>query len=445
MSINSNNSNSSNKLENILIIGNGGRENALAWAIQKNELIKRIYLLPGNAGSKKINKSERIILNLSDIKELIKKLNYLNIGLVVIGPETPLAEGLGDVLRDNNFNVFGPGADGAKLESSKSWAKEFMKSANIPTANFWKVKSFEEAKKIILNSPNPLVVKADGLASGKGVFIPESIEKTLESTEAIFKGKFGNAGEIVVLEEKIEGPEVSVFALCDGRKYVLLPTAQDHKRLNENDEGPNTGGMGAYSPTPLITKNILERIKNEIINPTIDALLRKNIDYRGVLYFGLMITKSGPKVIEYNCRFGDPECQTIMPLMNEHFVNLLQKCALGNLIGNEIIEIPNKFSGCVIATSKGYPNNYETGFPINLGKIDSEDCQIFDSGTSLNSNGKLVTDGGRVLSIVCQGQDFDKVFEKAYKNLKKISYEGIYYRKDIGHQVRIKTLSDRTK
>ncbi len=442
MSINSNSSNSSNKLENILIIGNGGRENALAWAIQKNKLIKRIYLLPGNAGSKKINKSERINFNLNNIKELIKKLNYLNIDLVVIGPETPLAAGLGDVLRENNFNVFGPGADGAKLESSKSWAKEFMKNANIPTANFWKVKSFEEAKKIILNSPNPLVVKADGLASGKGVFIPESKEKTLEAADEIFKGKFGKAGEIVVLEEKIEGPEVSVFALCDGEKYVLLPTAQDHKRLNENDKGPNTGGMGAYSPTPLITKNNLTRITKEIIKPTIDALLRKNIDYRGVLYFGLMITKSGPKVIEYNCRFGDPECQTIMPLMDNDFIILLQKCALGNLIGNESIEMSHKCSGCVIATSKGYPYNYEVGFPIKLGNIESENCQIFDSGTSLNSDGKLITDGGRVLSIVCQDKDFDKVFEKAYKNLKEISYEGIYYRKDIGHQVRIKNLND---
>ena len=444
MSINLNNSKNSNKLENILIIGNGGRENALAWAIQKNEIIKRIYLLPGNAGSNKIKKSARISIDLSNIKELIKQLNYLNIDLVIIGPETPLAEGLGDVLRNYNFDVFGPGADGAKLESSKSWAKEFMKDANIPTANFWKVKSLEEAKEIISKSPNPLVVKADGLASGKGVFIPKSKEATLNATEEIFKGKFGNAGKIVVLEEKIEGPEVSVFALCDGEKYVLLPTAQDHKRLNENDKGPNTGGMGAYSPTPLMTEIHLERITKEIIEPTISALLRKDIDYKGVLYFGLMITESGPKVIEYNCRFGDPECQTIMPLMDKNFVILLQKCAMGKLIGHEKIEIPEKYSGCVIATSKGYPLNYEKGFPISFGNIDFEDCQIFDSGTSLNSNGEFITDGGRVLSIVCQGNDFDKVFEKAYKNLKEISFEGIYYRKDIGHQVRIKNLDERT-
>ena len=438
MSINSINDKSAVKLKNILIIGNGGRENALAWAIQKNELIKRIYLLPGNGGSQKINKSERLSLDLSNVKELIDKLNNLNIDLVIIGPETPLAEGLADVIRRNNFDVFGPGADGAKLESSKSWAKEFMKGAKIPTANFWKVNSLNKAKDIICKSPNPLVVKADGLASGKGVFIPESKEACLNATEEIFKGKFGNAGKTIVLEEKIEGPEVSVFALCDGKKYVLLPTAQDHKRLNDNDKGPNTGGMGAYSPAPLVTKILLKRITEEIIEPTIDGLLRKNIDYRGVLYFGLMITKSGPKVIEYNCRFGDPECQTIMPLMDKDFVIMLQKCATGNLQDDEKIKISNKSSGCVIATSKGYPLNFNKGYPINLGNIDYEDCQIFDSGTSLDSNGTLITDGGRVLSIVCQGNNFDKVFEKAYKNLKEINFEGIFYRKDIGHQVRIK-------
>ena len=444
MSINSNFLKRANKLENILIIGSGGRENALAWAIQKNVLVKKIYLLPGNAGSTKINKAERISLDLSNIKVLTDKLNLLNIDLVIIGPETPLAEGLGEILRKNNFDVFGPGPDGAKLESSKSWAKEFMKCANIPTANFWKVNSLDEAKEVILKSPDPLIVKADGLASGKGVFIPESKEASLKATEEIFKGKFGEAGKIVVLEEKIEGPEVSVFALCDGKKYVLLPSAQDHKRLNENDKGPNTGGMGAYSPTPLMSKIQIERITKEIIEPTIDALLKKGIDYRGVLYFGLMITKSGPKVIEYNCRFGDPECQTIMPLMDKDFVILLQKCAKGNLLGNEKIKMSNKFSGCVIATSKGYPHNYEKGFPITYGNIDFEHCQIFDSGTSLNSKGEFITDGGRVLSIVCQGEDFNKVFEKAYKNLKEISFEGIYYRKDIGHQVRIKKIVERT-
>tara|TARA_A100000164_G_scaffold345334_1_gene345093 strand:- start:146 stop:757 length:612 start_codon:yes stop_codon:yes gene_type:complete len=200
--------------------------------------------------------------------------------------------------------------------------------------------------------------------------------------------------------------------------------------------------MGAYSPTPLITKTNLKKIIKEIIKPTINALLKNKIDYRGVIYFGLMITKSGPKVIEYNCRFGDPECQTIMPLMDKNFVFLLQRCALGNLNGNERIEIQNKFSGCVIATSKGYPFNYEKGFPITFGNIDFEDCQIFDSGTSLNSDGKLITDGGRVLSIVCQGKDFNKAFEKTYKNLREISYEGMYYRKDIGHQVRIKNLKE---
>ncbi len=440
MSINSKSSKNLNRLENILIIGNGGRENSLAWVIQKNELVKKVYLIPGNAGSERINKCERIKIDINNKIELVKKLDFLKIDLIVIGPEIHLANGLADFLRKKDFKVFGPGKDGAKLEYSKSWAKEFMKDANIPTANFWKVNSFEEAKQIIHSSSMPLVVKVDGLASGKGVFIPDSKDECFRAAESIFNGKFGKSGNVVVLEEKIQGPEVSIFALCDGKKYILLPTAQDHKRLNENDKGPNTGGMGAYSPAPLLTEDYLDRVIKEIIEPTIVELNRKNIDYKGVIYFGLMLTKSGPKVIEYNCRFGDPECQTIMPLMDQNFVLLLDKCSMGNLNGDEKIDTFDKVSGCVIATSKGYPNEYKIGFPIKIGEIDSCECQIFDSGTSLSKNGQLLTDGGRVLSIVCQDKDFDKVFEKAYRNLKEINFDGMYFRNDIGHQVR-KTLS----
>ncbi len=436
MSINSKSSKNLSRLENILIIGNGGRENSLAWVIQKNELVKKVYLIPGNAGSERINKCERIKIDINNKIELVKKLDFLKIDLIVIGPEIHLANGLADFLRKKDFKVFGPGKDGAKLEYSKSWAKEFMKDANIPTANFWKVNSFEEAKQIIHSSSMPLVVKVDGLASGKGVFIPDSKDECFRAAESIFNGKFGKSGNVVVLEEKIQGPEVSIFALCDGKKYILLPTAQDHKRLNENDKGPNTGGMGAYSPAPLLTEDYLDRVIKEIIEPTIVELNRKNIDYKGVIYFGLMLTKSGPKVIEYNCRFGDPECQTIMPLMDQNFVLLLDKCSMGNLNGDEKIDTFDKVSGCVIATSKGYPNEYKIGFPIKIGEIDSCECQIFDSGTSLSKNGQLLTDGGRVLSIVCQDKDFDKVFEKAYRNLKEINFDGMYFRNDIGHQVR---------
>ena len=426
------------RLENILIVGSGGRENSLAWAIQKNEIVKKVYLIPGNAGSERINKCKRINIDINNKKELVEKLDFLKIDLIVIGPEIPLANGLADFLRNKNFKVFGPGKDGAKLEYSKSWAKEFMQDANIPTAKFWKVNSLEEAKRIIQSSSNPLVVKADGLASGKGVFIPDSKDACYRATELIFNGKFGNSGNVIVLEEKIHGPEVSVFALCDGKRYLLLPTAQDHKRLNEKDKGPNTGGMGAYSPAPLLTEDSLNKVAKEIVEPTIDELNKKNIDYRGVIYFGLMITNSGPKVIEYNCRFGDPECQTIMPLMDQNFVFLLEKCSMGNLEGNEKIVTSNKVSGCVVATSKGYPNEYKTGFPIKIGGIETSDCQIFDSGTSLSKDGDLLTDGGRVLSIVCQDKDFDLVFEKVYKNLNEIKFDGIYFRNDIGHQVRKK-------
>jgi len=424
------------KLENIAIIGNGGRENSLGWIIQKNKKVKNIYMIPGNGGSEYINKCQNINLNYLDSESLISKLIKLDIDLIVIGPETPLANGLGDILRARNFCVFGPGSDGAKLESSKSWAKNFMHEANIPTADFWKVTSFSEAEKIISNTSNSLVVKADGLASGKGVFIPETKEETLQITKEILDGKFGESGKTIVLEEKLEGPEVSVFALCDGEKYVILPTAQDHKRLEEGDKGLNTGGMGAYSPTPLISKIELIKIEKEIVIPTINQLIKKNIDYRGVIYFGLMITENGAKVIEYNCRFGDPECQTIMPLMNQDFIHLLQKCAMGKLKGDEKIEQLKKVSGCVVATSKGYPLNYDVGFPIQINSNEEKDLQVFHSGTSINKFGEIITNGGRVLSIVCQGKDFNSVFEKAYKYLNNIKFEGIFYRTDIGHQVR---------
>ncbi len=435
MTINSRKEINFEKLENIAIIGNGGRENALAWAIQKSDYVKNIFIIPGNGGSSNFKKCKGLDLDYSDTSKLIDKLIELNIKFIVIGPEIPLANGLADVLRKKDFYVFGPGSDGAKLESSKSWAKNFMKDGNIPTADFWKVSSIEDAIPII-NSNNSLVVKADGLASGKGVFIPENRKETLEITELILNGKFGNAGNIVVLEERLKGPEVSVFALCDGKNYVVLPTAQDHKRLEEGDKGLNTGGMGAYSPTPLISQNDLREISEKIIDPTIKGLIRKKIDYRGVLYFGLMITESGAKVIEYNCRFGDPECQTIMPLMDKNFVNLLYECAIGNLHKNEQIIVNDMVSGCVIASSNGYPQDYEVGYKIELENSKDKNLQVFHSGTIINESQELLTNGGRVLSIVCQNKDFDTAFEKAYKYLDKVKFTGIFYRKDIGHQVR---------
>ena len=424
------------KLENVAIIGSGGRENSLAWAIQKNEHIKNIYLIPGNAGSKCISKCQRLDLDYKKIDNFVEKLKNFNVDLVIIGPENPLSDGLGDELRLNNFIVFGPGKDGAKLESSKSWAKNFMKDANIPTANFWEVNSIENAKNIIYSQQQPLVVKADGLASGKGVFICQTVDETFDITKEILNGKFGESGKVVVLEEKIKGPEISIFAICDGKNYVLLPPAQDHKRIGEGDKGLNTGGMGAYSPTPLLQYKDVESIKNQIIEPTINELIKRNINYRGVIYFGLMITDDGPKVIEYNCRFGDPECQTIMPLVDKNFVNILHTSAMGNLEKEISFTISGIVSGCVIATSRGYPSNYEVGFPIKLKETKSKDIQIFHSGTSFDSEDNLITSGGRVLSIVAQDKNFDLAFEKIYNFLEYIKFEGKYYRKDIGHQVR---------
>ena len=431
------------KLQNIAIIGSGGRENSLAWVIEKNEEIKNIYLFPGNGGSENFQKCKRIFIDYLDTNNLIKELINLKIDLVIIGPEIPLAIGLGDTLRSKNFLVFGPGSDGAKLESSKAWAKGFMKEANIPTADSWEISSIRRAKEIIFSTPKPLVVKADGLASGKGVFICETREETIQITEELLNGKFGDAGKVVVLEEKIEGPEISIFAITDGVNYTLLPTAQDHKRLEEGDKGLNTGGMGAYSPTPLISKNMLEIINNKIIQPTIDELNKRKINYRGVIYFGLMITDNGPKVIEYNCRFGDPECQTIMPLMDKNFVSILHNAAKGNLKSDTEMIHSKKVSGCVIATSKGYPLEFDTGYPIKFGQSESDNLYIFHSGTKIDDSGTLVTNGGRVLTVVCQDDTFELVFKRIYEFLNKVDYEGIFYRKDIGHQVRNNFLKEK--
>ena len=419
------------RLENILIIGNGGRENSLAWAIQKNELVKKVYLIPGNAGSERINKCERIKIDINNKNELVEKLDFLKIDLVVIGPEIHLANGLADFLRKKDFKVFGPNKDGAKLEFSKSWAKEFMQDANIPTANFWKVNSLEEAKKIINSTSIPLVVKADGLASGKGVFIPNSKDECFRAAESIFNGRFGNSGNVVVLEEKIQGPEVSVFALCDGKRYTLLPTAQDHKRLNEKDKGPNTGGMGAYSPTPISSSDLIDKVKLEIIEPTLEAMVDRGHPYRGFLYIGLMIVKGVPYVIEFNVRLGDPEAQVILPIMQSSFFDLVWATVNGKL---DKVEISNssKTAVAVVLASKGYPGSYNKGMRIK-GLQNVTDDIVFHAGTSRIGH-DIIVNGGRVLNIVAFGEDLIKAVDNAYNIVKKIEFEGKYYRTDIGYR-----------
>ncbi|KGG16217.1 MULTISPECIES: phosphoribosylamine--glycine ligase [unclassified Prochlorococcus] len=424
------------KLNKVLVIGGGGRENALAWAIAKSEEIERVYVAPGNGGTEEHLYCHRLDIQESNSQEIITACNSLKIDLVVIGGEKPLSEGLADQLRESELVVFGPGKDGAQLEASKNWAKELMADAGIPTAKYWSVNTIDEAFEILSIVRQPLVVKADGLASGKGVSVCSSIEQTKAAIKDAFEGKFGEAGAKLVLEECLEGPEVSVFAISDGENLEILPTAQDHKRLMEGDKGPNTGGMGAYAPAQILSQKDLEEITDLILKPTLEALKKRNINYRGVIYAGLMLTKQGPKVIEYNCRFGDPECQALMPLMSPEFAQILQASALGSLNNAPKLKPNNLISACVVATTSGYPENPKKGDLISIELDQNSQIQLFHSGTRFDQEGNLLTAGGRVLSIVAQSSSYKEAFKLAYEGMKRISFKGIYYRNDIGYQVR---------
>ncbi len=424
------------KLKRILVIGSGGRENALAWALQRSHGIEKVWITPGNGGSSQHVGCNQLPTKENDVQSLLNDCSSNEIDLVVIGPEAPLAEGLSEQLRQVGLTVFGPCSKGAQLESSKDWAKKLMKEAGIPTAKHWVATTEVEALSTLEQMQCPLVVKADGLAAGKGVTVANSIEETKQAIQEVFQGKFGNAGEKIILEERLEGPEVSVFALCDGKRMIVLPPAQDHKRLKEGDKGPNTGGMGAYTPAPLINENTLNEIKKSILEPTLSALQEKNIAYRGVMYAGLMLTNSGPKVIEFNCRFGDPECQALMPLMGPELAQVLQACALGRLNQAQSLSIKKSCSACVVAATSGYPEAPRYGDLIKIEAHSDPSLQLFHAGTKWDENGNLITSGGRVISVVAIGETFDNAFTNAYNGMKKINFRGITYRHDIGNQVR---------
>ena len=424
------------QLKKILIIGSGGRENSIAWALSRNESIQQIYVCPGNGGTSNFEKCICLKTKSEDEKTIISECQRLQINLVIIGPEVPLAQGLADKMRDAGLTVFGPGKEGAQLEASKDWAKALMIENNIPTAKYWSAGSKEEALKILQKFNQPLVIKADGLAAGKGVTVCETIEQSRDAIVELFSGKFGSAGNKIILEEKIEGPEVSIFALCDGEKLIILPPAQDHKRLLDGDNGPNTGGMGAYAPALLINQQDLNDLTELVLIPTLKGLKKKKIKYIGVIYAGLMLTSSGPKVIEFNCRFGDPECQALMPLMGKEFASVLFACAKGELENAPKLTFKTKRSACIVAASKGYPESPQKGDKIDINIESNSSLQVFHAGTTVDKSDNIITSGGRVLSIVAQGESFDEAFELAYSNLKKIKFDGMHFREDIGYQVR---------
>lgn len=425
----------------VLVVGSGGRENALAWALARSKGNPQVWLAPGNGASAAISSCNTLAIDVADAAGLVAACTANQISLVVIGPEGPLAAGLADQLRAAGLAVFGPGADGAQLEASKQWAKQLMQEAGVPTADFWVVDSAEEGCQIARQLDRPLVVKADGLAAGKGVTVASNLEETIAAIQECFSGRFGIAGSRVVLEEQLNGPEVSVFALTDGKQLLLLPPAQDHKRIGEGDKGPNTGGMGAYAPAPLLDAAGLEQVRELVLEPVLAALRQRGISYRGVIYAGLMLTTSGIKVIEFNCRFGDPECQTLMPLLEGDLAAVFMACAEGKLESAPSLTIKPLCSACVVAAAANYPGEPRLGDLIcdlgpGLNDVEAEVSQLFFAGVKNDQTKQLKTSGGRVLAAVAQADDFDSAFAAAYKRLAEVSFAGMQLRRDIGHQVR---------
>ncbi len=418
---------------NVAVIGSGGREHALGYKLAESKSVNKLFFIPGNGGT--ANLGENLNLSPNDFEGILSFAKDKNINLVVIGPEQPLVNGLTDFLENNGIHVFGPSKNAAVIEGEKSFAKNFMKEFAIPTAAFRVFTNHEkeECLTYLDKISYPVVIKADGLAAGKGVIICDSYDIAKKTIYDFFDNKkFGSAGKKVVIEEFLEGPEVSVFAVTDGENYLLLPPSQDHKRIYDNDKGPNTGGMGAYAPASFVTDKMLRRIENEIIFPTISSMKKIGRKFKGVLFFGLMITKEGPKVIEYNCRFGDPETQAILPLFKGDFAGLLHSAALGKLDKSLVSFKKEKFSVTVVAASGGYPNVYEKGKEIfGLDLMLPDNIYLFHAGTKVNADRKIVTNGGRVLAITAISDSLKSAKTEAYKYLEKINFDGIYYRKDI--------------
>ena len=415
---------------NILLIGGGGREHSIAEALSKSSKINELHCIPGNAGIEKIASCHNY--DISNQQEILNFCENNNIDIVFIGPEIPLVEGLADYLNRNSFFTFGPNQKAAKLEGSKSFTKDMCKKYNIPTATYETFSNAKDALVYIDNHSIPLVIKVDGLAAGKGVIIAETRDHAINSVNEIFSGKFGNAGDEIVIEEFLDGEEASYFIISDGESFIPLTSAQDHKRIGDGDIGLNTGGMGAYSPAPIMNKELEEKTINKIIKPTIKAMNDYGSPYIGILYAGLMIKDNEPKLIEYNVRFGDPECQVIIPRLENDLVELLVNVKEKNL-DNYTLKWKENFAITVVLAAKGYPESYETGDEIKgLDVIDNiDDVEIFHAGTK-NKNNKIITSGGRVLNINGYGKNLVDAKEKAYSLVKKINWSGCYYRKDIG-------------
>ncbi len=414
----------------ILVIGGGGREHALGEKLKESNPNNEIYFAPGNAGTEETG--ENIDLSASDFNATARFCKREQIDLVVIGPEQPLVEGLSDYLRENGITVFGPGKNAAMLEGSKSFAKNFMKRRGIPTAEYeiFSKDEKQNAHDYLAESNYPVVIKADGLAAGKGVAICETREDAEKIIGEYFEtGKFGKAGETVVIEEFLSGEELSVFVITDGKKYVMLPPSQDHKKIYDGDKGPNTGGMGAYAPVAFVTEEIWEEIEDEIVIPTLEGMAEEGNAFSGCLYCGLILTENGVKVIEYNARFGDPETQSVLSLLDGRFDMLLLSAAQG-MLDVDAVKVLDKYAVNIVAASAGYPGSYEKGKEIfGLDEI-KEPAKVFHAGT-VKREGKIYTNGGRVLAVNAVADSLAEARKTAYENISKIRFDGIYFRKDI--------------
>lgn len=419
----------------ILVVGSGGREHALAWKLLQSSQVEQVVCVPGNGGTANMNRCRNLCLAVDDFEGISNFALKEAINLVVIGPEVPLAKGITDYLNSKGLKVFGPTKAAAQIEASKVWAKTLMQEANIPTANCAVFNRPTPAKSYVKDHGVPIVIKADGLAAGKGVTVATTKNQAVDAVDAIFQGQFSKAGEFVLIEECLSGQEVSVLALTDGLTIRALLPAQDHKRIGEGDRGENTGGMGAYAPTPIATVNFMERVQKQVLEKTINALRARNIDYRGVLYAGLMVSASGEfKVLEFNCRFGDPETQVILPLLETPLEELMLACIEQRLGEMPPIAWKSGAAATVVAASGGYPQAYEKGKVITgITEAQAQGVTVFHAGTKLDR--QLITDGGRVLNVTATGENFEQALRLAYAGIEQINFDRMYYRRDIGHRI----------
>ncbi len=414
----------------VLVIGSGGREHALVWKISESPHVDKIYAAPGNAGM--VELAECVPVKPDDTRALLELAVDKDIDITVVGPEVPLVAGIADMFASESRRIFGFGSSGAVLEGSKVKAKKFMKKYGVPTGDFAVFTEYAEARDAVSGGTPPLVVKADGLAAGKGVLVCKTAREAEEAIDKIMVNRvFGDAGDSVIVEEHLSGPEVSILSVYDGKDYRLFVPSQDHKRALDGDMGPNTGGMGAYAPVNIFDGSMEERVRREIVEPTFEGMEREGMAGAGVLYFGLMLTGDGPKVLEYNCRFGDPETQVILPLFRGDLFEVMFEATSGNL---ESVDFENgtDSAACVVVASGGYPASYKKGFEIKgIGAAEEAGCMVFHAGTAL-SDGKLVTSGGRVLGVTAVAKDLERALERAYSGVDSIEFEDCFSRRDIG-------------